>query len=79
MYDVSPPLCLWDLMQGVFFFYDLSPIKVLYSEESASFLAFLTSACAIVGGVFTMSGVVEGLIWSGQRAMKKKRAEGKLI
>ena len=40
-------------LPGVFFFYDLSPIKVRFQEERMSFLAFLTSLCAIIGGTFT--------------------------
>lgn len=42
-------------------------------------MAFLTSACAIVGGVFTVSGIVDATIWAGQRAVRKKRELGKLI
>jgi hypothetical protein len=38
----------------VFFFYDLSPIMVRYVEQRKSFLHFLTSVCAVVGGVFTV-------------------------
>jgi hypothetical protein len=68
---------LLDYAQGVFFFYDLSPIKVTFKEERRSFLAFLTSACAIVGGVFTVSGIVDSTIWAGQRAVRKKRELGK--
>ncbi|CAI5480062.1 unnamed protein product [Closterium sp. Yama58-4] len=44
-------------LPGVFFFYDLSPIKVQYSERYTSFLHFLTNVCAIVGGIFTVTGM----------------------
>jgi hypothetical protein len=37
-------------LPGVFFFYDLSPIKVTFTEQHVSFLHFLTNVCAIVGG-----------------------------
>uniref|UniRef100_A0A453C3X6 Endoplasmic reticulum vesicle transporter C-terminal domain-containing protein n=1 Tax=Aegilops tauschii subsp. strangulata TaxID=200361 RepID=A0A453C3X6_AEGTS len=37
-------------LPGVFFFYDLSPIKVTFTERHVSFLHFLTNVCAIVGG-----------------------------
>ncbi|KAK4747480.1 hypothetical protein SAY87_014066 [Trapa incisa] len=63
-----------DLLQalpGVFFFYDLSPIKVTFTEEHVSFLHFLTNVCAIVGGVFTVSGILDSFIYHGQRAIKK--------
>ncbi|KAL9274466.1 Endoplasmic reticulum-Golgi intermediate compartment protein 3-like protein, partial [Drosera capensis] len=34
---------------GVFFFYDISPIKVTFTEKHMSFLHFITNVCAIVG------------------------------
>ncbi|KAJ6730374.1 ENDOPLASMIC RETICULUM VESICLE TRANSPORTER PROTEIN [Salix viminalis] len=37
-------------LPGVFFFYDLSPIKVTFTEEHVSFLHCLTNVCAIAGG-----------------------------
>ena len=43
---------------GVFFKYDFSPIMVQFTEERKSFMEFLTSACAIIGGVFTCAGLV---------------------
>lgn len=62
---------------GVFFFYDLTPIKVTFAEEHVSFLHFLTNVCAIVGGVFTVSGILDSFIYHGQRAIKKKMEIGK--
>ncbi|KAF9610339.1 hypothetical protein IFM89_022009 [Coptis chinensis] len=64
-------------LPGVFFFYDLSPIKVTFAEEHISFLHFLTNVCAIVGGVFTVSGIVDSFIYHGQKAIKKKMEIGK--
>ncbi|KAK9748973.1 hypothetical protein RND81_02G093900 [Saponaria officinalis] len=64
-------------LPGVFFYYDLSPIKVTFKEEHVSFLHFLTNVCAIVGGVFTVSGIVDSFIYHGQKAIKKKMEIGK--
>ncbi|CAL9177020.1 unnamed protein product [Musa hybrid cultivar] len=64
-------------LPGVFFFYDLSPIKVTFMEGHVSFLHFLTNVCAIVGGVFTVSGILDSFIYHGQRAIKKKIEIGK--
>eukprot|EP01104_Vermistella_antarctica_P004260 TRINITY_DN14746_c0_g1_i1.p1 TRINITY_DN14746_c0_g1~~TRINITY_DN14746_c0_g1_i1.p1 ORF type:complete len:379 (+),score=92.73 TRINITY_DN14746_c0_g1_i1:203-1339(+) len=50
-------------LPGVFFMYEISPIKVTFSEAVHSFASFLTSICAIVGGVFTVSGMVDSLIY----------------
>ncbi|KAJ8625724.1 hypothetical protein MRB53_034254 [Persea americana] len=60
---------------GVFFFYDLSPIKVTFMEQNVSFLHFLTNVCAIVGGIFTVSGILDSFIYHGQKTMKKKKME----
>eukprot|EP00262_Sarcandra_glabra_P008844 TRINITY_DN226_c0_g1_i1.p1 TRINITY_DN226_c0_g1~~TRINITY_DN226_c0_g1_i1.p1 ORF type:complete len:297 (+),score=51.63 TRINITY_DN226_c0_g1_i1:243-1133(+) len=64
-------------LPGVFFFYDFSPIKVTFTEENVSLLHFLTNVCAIVGGVFTVSGIVDAFIYHGQKAIKKKIELGK--
>ncbi|XP_060973092.1 uncharacterized protein LOC115724845 isoform X1 [Cannabis sativa] len=58
-------------LPGVFFFYDLSPIKVTFAEEYISFLHFLTNVCAIVGGVFTVSGILDSFIYHGHKVIKK--------
>ena len=46
-------------LPGVFFNYELSPIRVRIEEKRRPFLHFLTRVCAIVGGVFTIMGVVD--------------------
>lgn len=65
-------------LPGVFFFYDLSPIKVQITEVKSSFMHFLTSVCAIVGGVFTVSGILDAGVYQGERLIKKKMQIGKL-
>ncbi|KAJ3668998.1 hypothetical protein LUZ60_010948 [Juncus effusus] len=60
---------------GVFFYYDFSPIKVLFTERNRSLLHYLTNLCAIVGGIFTVSGIIDSFIYHGQKAMKKKKIE----
>ncbi|XP_077248939.1 uncharacterized protein LOC143888417 isoform X2 [Tasmannia lanceolata] len=52
-------------------------IKVIFTEENVSFLHFLTNICAIVGGVFTVSGIVDAFVYHGHRAIKKKMEIGK--
>ncbi|KAL7116668.1 hypothetical protein ACP275_03G018500 [Erythranthe tilingii] len=64
-------------LPGAFFFYDLSPIKVTFTETHVSFLHFLTNVCAIVGGVFTVSGIIDSFVYHGQKAIKKKMEIGK--
>ena len=57
-------------LPGVFFIYDLSPIMIEVRENSKSFTHFLVELCAIVGGVFTVAGMVDGVVYSGQKIMK---------
>jgi hypothetical protein len=52
------------ILPGVFFIYDLSPIKVTYTEETTSFWTFMTSLCAIIGGVFVVAGMVDAAVYS---------------
>jgi hypothetical protein len=53
---------------GCFFFFDFSPIKVKLTEEKMSLGSFLTSACAIIGGVFTVSGLIDSFYYHGRQA-----------
>ena len=53
--------------------------QVRYKETKMTFLHFLTSACAIVGGIFTVSGIVDAFIYHGSQAIKKKVDLGKQI
>ena len=64
-------------LPGLFFYYDLSPIKVMFKEHQQVFLHFVTNVCAIVGGVFTVSGIIDGLFYHTQKLIKKKMELGK--
>lgn len=66
-------------LPGVFFFYELSPIMVQFAETRKSLLHFLTQLCAILGGVFTVMGIVDRFVYSSFRHMQKKNQQGKLI
>jgi|EP00505_MAST-04D_sp_SCG-Rhode-Island_P002182 endoplasmic reticulum-Golgi intermediate compartment protein 3 len=46
-------------LPGLFIFYDISPIRVRIDEQSRSFSMFVTSLCAIVGGVFTVMQLLD--------------------
>ena len=71
-------MLLYLLCLGVFFIYDISPILVQLTEYQHSFTHFLTSVCAIVGGVFTVAGMIDGLLYHGGRVIQKKMELGKL-
>ncbi|XP_041015259.1 endoplasmic reticulum-Golgi intermediate compartment protein 3-like isoform X2 [Juglans microcarpa x Juglans regia] len=59
-------------LAGVFFFYDISPVKVTFKEEHIPFLHFMTHICAIIGGIFTVAGIIDSFVYHGQRVVKKK-------
>ena len=59
-------------LPGVFVFYDLSPIMCTFKETRRSLAKFLTGVCAIVGGIFTVSGLLDRVVYRGSEALKKK-------
>jgi thiol-disulfide isomerase/thioredoxin len=61
------------------FSYDVSPMQVLVQEERESFAAFLTQLCAIIGGVFTVTGLLDGLVYHGHDLLARKGEIGKAI
>jgi len=64
-------------LPGIFFFYDLSPLRVEYREERMGFFKYIATLCAVVGGVFAVSNIVDGAVYQGQRAFKEKVDLGK--
>ncbi len=62
---------------GVFFNYDISPMLVKYEEYRKPLSHFLTDICAVVGGVFTVAGIVDGILYSTSKRMAKKTEIGK--
>ncbi|KAK4673031.1 ER-derived vesicles protein erv46 [Podospora pseudopauciseta] len=61
---------------GVFFSYDISPMKVINREERPkSFLGFLAGLCAIVGGTLTVAAAVDRALFEGGIKLKKLRSK----
>ncbi|KAJ6700250.1 ENDOPLASMIC RETICULUM-GOLGI INTERMEDIATE COMPARTMENT PROTEIN [Salix purpurea] len=44
---------------AVYFLYDLSPITVTIKEERRGFLHFITRLCAVLGGTFALTGMLD--------------------
>ncbi|XP_039061099.1 protein disulfide isomerase-like 5-4 isoform X2 [Hibiscus syriacus] len=53
------------------FHFELSPMQVLITENPKSFSHFLTNVCAIIGGVFTVAGILDSILHNTIRVMKK--------
>ncbi|KAK2606166.1 ER-derived vesicles protein erv46 [Conoideocrella luteorostrata] len=61
---------------GVFFSYDISPMKVINREEPAkTFTGFLAGLCAIVGGTLTVAAAVDRGLFEGASRLKKMRSK----
>jgi len=61
------------------FSYDISPMQVMVAEKRESFAAFLTQICAIIGGVFTVTGLIDALVYHGGNTFARKMEIGKGI
>ncbi|KAL7186476.1 hypothetical protein ACSBR2_028261 [Camellia fascicularis] len=53
------------------FHFELSPMQILITEDSKSFSHFITSVCAIIGGVFTVAGILDSVLHNTMRLLKK--------
>ncbi|KAJ1568630.1 Endoplasmic reticulum-Golgi intermediate compartment protein 3, partial [Nowakowskiella sp. JEL0078] len=64
-------------LKGVFFNFDISPMLVTMKEYKKPFTHFLTNVCAIVGGIFTVAGILDSFIYTAEKTLKKKVDLGK--
>lgn len=56
---------------GIFFKYSFSPLRLEVVESRAPFLTFITSLCAILGGVFTCCGMFDSCTEKTAEEIKK--------
>lgn len=61
---------------GAFFNYEISPLQVVHSEVRQSFAHFVTSTCAIVGGVLTVASLFDSVLFATSRALRKAGGVG---
>ena len=59
------------LIPAAKFSYDLSPIQIVVTQQLKAFYHFITTTCAIIGGVFTVAGILDGLFHASLRVAKK--------
>lgn len=60
-------------MPSVDFKYDLSPISIVVHQVRTPAYRFLTSTCAIIGGVFTVIGLLESILHHAASKVMKKQ------
>jgi len=59
------------------FAYDISPMQVQVREVRQSLSTFLTQICAVIGGVFTVTGLLDGAFFHSSNALRRKMEIGK--
>ncbi|XP_053091680.1 endoplasmic reticulum-Golgi intermediate compartment protein 1 isoform X2 [Pangasianodon hypophthalmus] len=59
------------IIPAIWFRYDLSPITVKYTERRQPLYRFITTICAIIGGTFTVAGIIDSCIFTASEAWKK--------
>lgn len=61
-----------DDVPSVMIRYDLSPMSVVVTESYKPFYHFVTNACAIIGGVFTVIGLIDSIVHQISTSLNKK-------
>ncbi|WKY16545.1 hypothetical protein Q1695_001306 [Nippostrongylus brasiliensis] len=65
------------VIPAVWFRYSLQPFTIKHTESRQSFYLFITSVCAVVGGTFTVAGIIDSTFFTISEIVKKHRL-GKL-
>ncbi len=64
------------LMPGVYFVYEFSPLRSVIRETHLPLFELCTSLCAILGGVFTVMGMVDSVLYSMSKEVERKSKSG---
>jgi len=65
-------------MPSLYLRYDFSPVTVRYQETQEHFSHFLVQICAVIGGIFTVAGILDTLLHKSIVHLAKKAQLGKL-
>ena len=58
---------------AIYFRYELSPVTVRYTQTNQSAFTFIVQICAIIGGVFTVVGIIDSLLHASVKALFGKK------
>jgi len=58
-------------LPGVFLVYEFTPFMVQKIEKPQPLSHFLTSVCAIIGGVFTVAGMIDAMLYRSYKGFKQ--------
>ncbi|KAJ3448162.1 endoplasmic reticulum-golgi intermediate compartment protein [Anaeramoeba flamelloides] len=65
-------------LPGIFFIYDFSPIMVEIVEEKKSFFHFVTQLFGLLGGIYSISSLIDNLLFRSLNSFQKKIELGKI-
>lgn len=65
-------------MPSLYLRYDFSPVTVRYQERKEGVAHFLVQICAVVGGMFTVAGLLDSVLHKGIVHLANKAELGKL-
>ena len=60
-----------DILPHLMITYDVSPIHAHIVEKTTATTEFLVSLCAIIGGAVSLFGLVDGMLHSGTKTLKR--------
>lgn len=60
------------LKPGIFFKYEFSPIRLEIEEYRYTIIEFITSICAILGGLYTVFSLVDSFFYESKEFIMKK-------
>lgn len=64
-------------LPGFFVNFEISPLMVIYTEHKRSFSQFITGVCSIIGGIFTVAGLIDGVVYKAETSFRRKVELGK--
>lgn len=64
-------------LPGVFIFFEFSPIRVVIEEKRKPLVYLVSQLCAILGGVLTVAGLVDRVVFRSLKSIEKKMEIGK--
>ena len=66
-----------DTLPSLIISYDVSPIQAHIAENRKPLSDFVVSLCAIIGGAFSLFGIIDGILFTTNREIRKKLQMGK--
>ncbi|CAO3587056.1 unnamed protein product [Absidia cylindrospora] len=66
-------------LPGVFFMMDISPMQIIYRQNQRSLTNLITGILGITGGIFTVAGLVDSVMYKAERSFRRKVELGKAL